>query len=635
MPVLAFSFQLLFMLLSLPLYLCLGRVLLVLLAKILGALGKGSGGPPSFGSSETAALPLFVQFMLGLLFQCYVSFLFRSLQFSWILSLLLSFTPLFLITRAEVQELLRKSRPRFSLNFVLWSCVVCLLGVSLMGVSDEISTPWVNNYGDLAFHLGMISSFVFGGNFPPEYHIYPGQVLSYPVLINYWTASYWQFYPVYSILPFIFFFQWVVLWTVVYFALNGERWKLLPWAALLGGGSYELFYRVVSAQPGSEFFEAHAHSFLDKGYPWAPFLSTIWVTQRPAMFGLAALLSALWVYHRSIKGSSASESEGGVGASIAGSILALSILAHVHFMVAGCLYIASDILFRFICKIGTGHQCEIELRRLIHFVLPLVFCLFAFPWLLGKAGIISLTAGWMPWPKPESGELLLSVWRSLLMWFRNAPLWFVLLAAVSSIGGVRRQGLVLVFLFILGNSVQLAVWDWDQIKFFLALYLTTLSIISFLDKEKSAYLSVLLLLLLVPAAYECYRVIVHYQDYVVYSKTDLAMAEGIRLICPEDAVIAAKPDHNSAVTLSGRRLYAGYDGTLSSHGIDYGARFSLLKDLKRIANCREEEDSVLKPCPSYLLWSDREKQLYQKQQPEPAESCELLSGNFLYQVEAR
>ena len=43
-------------------------------------------------------------------------------------------------------------------------------------------------YGDISLHLGIISSFAFGNNFPPESPILSGTKISYPFLIDFITA---------------------------------------------------------------------------------------------------------------------------------------------------------------------------------------------------------------------------------------------------------------------------------------------------------------------------------------------------------------------------------------------------------------------------------------------------------------
>ncbi len=55
----------------------------------------------------------------------------------------------------------------------------------------EDGSLWVgqSTYGDLAMHLGFVESLFRQGKFPPEYSIYPGQLLDYPFLADAASAS--------------------------------------------------------------------------------------------------------------------------------------------------------------------------------------------------------------------------------------------------------------------------------------------------------------------------------------------------------------------------------------------------------------------------------------------------------------
>src|SRR5690349_21317908 len=54
--------------------------------------------------------------------------------------------------------------------------------------SDGISTGLLNNFGDLPFHLSVITSFAFGNNFPPEDPTYAGIRFTYPFLSDFASA---------------------------------------------------------------------------------------------------------------------------------------------------------------------------------------------------------------------------------------------------------------------------------------------------------------------------------------------------------------------------------------------------------------------------------------------------------------
>src|SRR6185369_3526742 len=57
-------------------------------------------------------------------------------------------------------------------------------------IEDEtgLSTGLLNNFGDLPFHLSVITSFAFGNNFPPEDPTYAGVRFTYPFISDFVSA---------------------------------------------------------------------------------------------------------------------------------------------------------------------------------------------------------------------------------------------------------------------------------------------------------------------------------------------------------------------------------------------------------------------------------------------------------------
>jgi hypothetical protein len=54
--------------------------------------------------------------------------------------------------------------------------------------STGLSTGLLNNFGDLPFHLSVITSFAFGNNFPPEDPTYAGVRFTYPFISDFVSA---------------------------------------------------------------------------------------------------------------------------------------------------------------------------------------------------------------------------------------------------------------------------------------------------------------------------------------------------------------------------------------------------------------------------------------------------------------
>lgn len=532
-----------------------------------------------------------------------------------------------------------------SVNQVIWGFATLCLGAGLLNTFDGYSTAWVNNYGDFTWHAGMISSFVFGDNLPPLNHIYPGERLFYPFLINLWTAAHWFLLPYPTALSYIFLFQWMLCWTGVYAALDGNRVPAAPWAALLGGGSYILLSRAsgFAVPPAVAAAEPYAHNLFGIGYPWAPFLTTVWVCQRPAMFGCFFLLVFSRIFHRGyaavfggakcgdglLNGQPGERSEnerrGLCDLTSAAALLGLSPLIHTHFFLVESLY--AGMMMAAVCwwRKPVSRLAFTAVRGMALASLPALGALY---WIIGKASIVHVVGGWMQDTVHQTAGFTAAAREALVMWYHNA--WPVVAMAFLFVTITRRWRPVLVLsvLFCAGNVVQIAVWNWDQAKVFIAIYLLFLSLWAAVADEgvctgrtgevcsKTMWPMRVaqwgLLALTVPALVEVGVALQRYSNYTIYTKDEQRIAQAIREQLPKGAVIAGNPGHNSLITLTGHPIYFGYEGTLSSHGIQYQDRKMLFTDLPRLVNCRTDAIGAVQGCPDYLLWTAREKEFWKR-----------------------
>ncbi len=527
--------------------------------------------------------------LLGLLSYLLLAFLLRLCTVPWAGAALLPYLLALAQVPAAYREVLTL-RPKADLNAVIWFLVVLLFGANLFQATDNISTRWVNNYGDLTFHLGMITSFVLGDNTAPEYHLYPGLRLSYPFLVNLWSASLWWIAPRFDLLSLIFAYQWVFLWAVLYHFLRGCRFCVLPWAVLFGGGSY--FALGQNSGP-----------LIEKGVPWTSFLTTIWVTQRSALFGIAILVAVLWFL--------LGQEHQRRAVFRAGILFALAPLVHVHALLTGILFCGVLLLFRAIdqfCKNASWKPAAINVAV---FTLALTPSLLFLPWITGKSGMAGFVLGWLPGPGTSSGFARL--FESIKIWGSGAWPMFVVVSFLWFSTKAHRQFFTWLVLFFFFNFVKLAAWEWDQIKIFISLYVILLAIWAQQTRRIFIYLQIPALVLLVPSIFEVWKALSTTKAYEVYSAEAVKQASAIVKNTPPHAIIAAKPDHNTLLTLTGRRIYLGYIGTLASHSIAYQQREAILNDFYSLVNCRKEEREQV--CPQYLLWSHAEEQFWKNARP--------------------
>src|SRR6185369_9880815 len=59
---------------------------------------------------------------------------------------------------------------------------------AMIETPEGIFTGLLNNFGDLPFHLSVITGFAFGNNFPPQDPTYAGVRFTYPFLSDFCSA---------------------------------------------------------------------------------------------------------------------------------------------------------------------------------------------------------------------------------------------------------------------------------------------------------------------------------------------------------------------------------------------------------------------------------------------------------------
>lgn len=546
----------------------------------------------------------------GLAIQIYLILALKSFGASWMITAILSTAP-FIFPLKETLSTINAIIPKsFSFNFALWFFVILYLGISLVDTTQSVTTLWVNTYGDLAYHMGMISSFTLGENFPPQNQILSGTPLSYPFFVNLWAASLWWPNPVTGSFNLVLLAQWLTIWTALYFVIDGDKYKFLPWAVLFGGGSL--------ARLGT-----HSGENIKADYPWSVFLTTIWIPQRAAMMGMLGSMTALRYFNDFIN-----NPENKFNLLCAGGILALLPLVHTHLFLTICLYIGGTILLRF------RLSCLTPLRI---FSSAAVFSFIALPWLIGKESILKIENGWYPWKSDINSAFLASLNGSAEMWFFNAGHWFLLVAILWFLTKAHAHFITLCALFIAGNIFHIAVWEWDQIKIFMSLYLIFLSLWMYEPTSKKLVLGHFILLIgMIAGIAELGLVLIKYNRYTVYSVDDVNKSKELIDATTPDSVFLAAPLHNSMITLTGRKLFMGFPGTLYSHGANYKDREQMVGSLLQSVNCSGKSEFInesKKICPDYLLWTGNEQNKWKMIDPKSALKLRPTDLSYLYKIE--
>lgn len=518
------------------------------------------------------------------------------------------------------------------ISFSCYFFVVVAIGVSLFDADQGVRTIWMNNYSDSMFHFSLILNYALGKAPLSQYPIYPGELLSYPVLMDFWSACLWYPDTGWKGLSLVFAAQWTIIWLAAFFLLRGALWGILPWTLLFAGGSFTLLFTQagVSIEGLSAAFLQNgqapnfSHMLIDKGYPFTVLLTTVWIPQRTSILGMILCLSVMCLALELIR-----TSEKSYGAVIRrdsflllGGILAgLALLTHFHIAAGTGFFLVLILLF----------DARASLRAFI--VFSVSAALFSLPALLmyaSKSGMLTLTYGWMSGDSlskamalplsafitvfglnPGEPGVLASLIESpfvitVAMWILNASLWIL---AVLLLGRNWRFRYLLpvVILFILQNIVQLSAWSWDNIKFLLAILLIIIalarhsSVSEGRESKSHFFLYLFFVLLTAPAIFEIFTVLRDGKFHQIYSNDVLEQARSIRENTPHDAIIAGAPDHSSPVIAAGRIMFVGYPGWLWTHAINYQEREKINKNLESLLNCESESHKV---CPNYIFDSN-------------------------------
>ncbi|MBA2501789.1 MAG: hypothetical protein H0V27_02815 [Pyrinomonadaceae bacterium] len=489
--------------------------------------------------------------------------------------------------------------------------------------AGEIYTGVDNNLGDLPFHLGTISGFVRGENYPPEHTEYAGARLTYPFLIDFVAALFTRAGA--SLRGSLLLEN-----TVLAFALFGvlKRWAekltgdfraalIAVCLVFLSGGLGWWMFLSYASEHG--FFETlmnlpRNYTMTGSLYRWGNSLTVLFVPQRSLLLGLPLFLvvATLWwevsggegeeVKRQKEKGKkSAKRARRGkmnsddvatvIAPSIspdklderrmiaAGAVAGLLPLAHAHgfavlMMIGACL----ALLFR---------------RWRLWFIFFAVASLLALPqmWWVTRGSAMQaesffgLQYGW------DRGDI-----NALRFWFVNLGMFIPLLVAAllwrtkDDTPLVSRR-LLFYYLpftlcFIIPNTVKLAPWIWDNIKVIFFWYVASAPLVALMLVHlwqgrgiRRAAACVLFFTLVFAGALDVWRVVRGSGEQKIFTSGGIAFGRMMEDTTHPRSRVLHAPIYNHPALLSGRRSLMGYPGHLWTHGIDYRAREA---DIKRM-----------------------------------------------------
>ena len=480
--------------------------------------------------------------------------------------------------RASVSQLDRGGM----LYYGLWALLLAwLFSRVVMFEGGGLETAPLNNYGDLPFHLSVITSFAWGDNFPPQNPIFAGYRFTYPFLVDFLTAfnlgagAGWRV--AFFVENFILAISLVGLIEMLAFRLTGSRLaaRLAPVIFLFNGGfGFLIFFRDLASS--HNLFEFLGH--LPRSYTmnaelttpfgqvplqWGNVFTTLLIPQRSLLFGLpfVALILTLWWIAFGEKTETRDRRRLLIFAGVLAGTLPM-LHAHGFFSVM----IASA---------------------------ALVFIFWSLDWIAFFVPAIALAAPQALYLSgtPVRNQLFKPHWAwvagespAILFWFANAGVFLLLLIAPLVGRGLvearaRRFYLGFILWFVLPNVVFLAPWPWDNIKVLVYWSLASSPFVAAVlsDGFRRGIMwrvasATLLVVLILSGVLDVVRALSPVEKALLFDPQKREVADLIRAATEPRALIVHAPIHNSVLCLTGRQSFMGYPGHLWTHGIDYSTR---------------------------------------------------------------
>ncbi|HEX8844676.1 MAG TPA: hypothetical protein VF791_08540 [Pyrinomonadaceae bacterium] len=505
---------------------------------------------------------------------------------------------------------------RTNIYMLFYALVVVLLWLvfdrAMMTQPDGILTGVKNNYGDLPFHLSIITRFTDGANFPPEDPTFAGTRFTYPFIADFVAACFVRAGA--SLRQAMFLENYVLAISFVgllhRFTLKLTRdWLaglIAPVLVLFSGGLgwWNFFTESKWSEDGLLgvlFHLEQQFTINDYGYRWGNTLTTLLVPQRSILLGLplALIVFTLWWTSRPVDEEGKREKVKGKRKETktqrpssllpssfyllpstrrmiaAGAIAGLLPLIHAHTFIV--VMMVGAVIF-----LLTGLK---QWRAWIAFFIVAVVIAGPQMWWSthGSAVRAGDFLGWQPgWDSGKENVF----W----FWFKNTGLLIPLITlALLWREGKARKPLVppelllfyLPFLlcFMIPNLIKLAPWIWDNIKVLFYWFIASVPLVALLLARLlrgrlmlRAASVVLLLTLTLAGMLDVWSVAARVVEYSIFDDEGVAFAERVKEKTPPRSTILHAPTFNSPIFLTGRRTVMGYPGHVISHGIAFQPR---------------------------------------------------------------
>lgn len=474
--------------------------------------------------------------------------------------------------------------------------------------STGLSTGLLNNYGDLPFHISVITSFVYGNNFPPEDPTYAGVRFTYPFVSDFVSAMFVRCGADLRQSMFVenYFLAISFVGLVHRWALELLRDKLAavitPLIVILSGGlGWVLLFEQAGTNDGGLWGAlmdlSPSYTVIpETTWRWGNAVSALLVPQRSFLMGLPlAILAFTQWWLATEKATPTPERTKKKKANVwkepepeparfpiaqrrmiaAGVAAGLLPLVHAH---------------SFVVVMGMGACLALIFVRwrewITFFVVASAIAVPQLLWSTWHSAVNASTffAWELGWDRGPDNP----IW----FWFKNTGFFIpLILAAVllKTNGFLVRRRLLLFYLpftlcFIVPNFVKMAPWIWDNIKVLYYWWVASAPLVALLLAKlwqqgpiRKTVAVILFVVVTLAGALDVASITLRSPKYEIFSADGLAFAELVKQKTPPRALIIHAPVHNTPVFLTGRRSLMGYPGHIWTHGLQFVQREGEIK----------------------------------------------------------
>jgi len=496
--------------------------------------------------------------------------------------------------------------------FVLTAIVVLWQVFSRAVIEDAsgLHTGVLNNFGDLPFHLSVITSFAFGDNFPPEDPTYAGVSFTYPFITDFVSAI---FVRCGADLRQSMFIENLTVSVALVGLLHRWAWQLLrdrfaafltPVLVLLncGLGWVLLWTKASEHQQGLwGILRDLPPSFTvipETTWRWGNAISALLIPQRGILLGLALaviVFTQWWMamerpatespsdrdsIKRKAKRKSSTLTKADAVIPLSGTPVRRMVAAG---SVAGLLPLVHAHSFVVVMAVGAG----IALLR-HHWRLWLLF--------FAVASVVALPQLWWSTHASAVDASKFFAWEfgwdrgtdnAVWFWFKNTGLFIPLTIAAILWGGKKylvSRRLLLYYLpfilcFLVPNVIKMAPWVWDNIKVLFYWWLASAPLVALLLAHlwrsggwKRSLSIGLIVCVCLAGALDVVSISLRDSSHEVFNRNGIDFAEIIKRETEPRSLVVHAPVHNSPVFLTGRRSLMGYPGHIWTHGLEFTER---------------------------------------------------------------